>query len=141
VTENEFRFNYCELMQYYQLIEMHLRGICAGFLVDEDGNWLDRIEDYETDSLGLLVNEIQAMQKKGQLRLFTQDDFNALQALRKTRNYWTHQCFLGDRPVVFPHGKVKRSEHAEKVVRNLEEAMKWEAKITKIGHSDGLRYV
>lgn len=141
MTENEFRFKYCELMQYYQLIEMHLRGICAGFLVDEDSNWFDRLGDYETDSLGLLLNIIQAVQEQGQLRLFSQDDFNALQELRKTRNYWAHQCFIGGSPVVFPHGNVKRPEHAEKVVRDLEEAMKWEEKITKIGKSDGLRYV
>jgi len=129
------------LMQYYQLIEFHLRGICAGLLADEDSNWFDRLRDYETDSLGLLVNKIQAIQEQGQLRLFSQEDFNALQELRKKRNYWTHQCFIGGSPVVFPHGKVKRSEHAEKVVRDLEDAMEWEEKITKIGNSDGLRYV
>ena len=47
MTESEFRFKYSELIEYYQYIEMRLKGICATILVltDEDKGWFERLSD------------------------------------------------------------------------------------------------
>lgn len=36
MTEAEFRVKHSELIEYYQLIEMRLKCICADLLADED---------------------------------------------------------------------------------------------------------
>ncbi len=41
MTETEFRVKHSELIEYYQLIEMRLKGICAALLADGEKR-LDR---------------------------------------------------------------------------------------------------
>ena len=44
MTENDFRVKYCELMEYYQYLEMRLKFICAALLADEEKGWFGRAE-------------------------------------------------------------------------------------------------
>ena len=74
MTETEFRINHSKIIQYYQLIEDRIRAICAALLADEDRNWFDRLDDYETDALGKLIYQVQQIQKNGQFGFLSDDD-------------------------------------------------------------------
>ncbi len=72
--------------------------------------------------------------------MLNEDDFSKLDDLRKTRNYWAHQCFGGNQPIVFKNDELKRIEYARKIYSDLNEAIEWEEKLTKIGLSQGFKY-
>lgn len=136
MTETEFRFKHSELIEYYQLIEMRLRGICADLCVDKARDWFDRYNDYESDSFGLLIRKTKEIQAQKQINLLSQDDFVELECLRKTRNYWAHECFGGSIPIVFNReGELKRSIYAEKIASDLNDAIRWDEKLTKFINS------
>lgn len=133
MTESDFRCKHSELIEYYQYIEMRLKFICSGFLADEEKVWFERLSDYENDSFGCLLKKIKEIQKQKNVALLKEDDFSKLDDLRKTRNYWAHQCFGGQTPIVFKDDKVKRNEYAIKIVSDLDEAIEWNEKLTEIG--------
>lgn len=133
MTESDFRFKHSELIEYYQYVEMRLKFICSGLLADEEKVWFERLSDYENDSFGCLLKKIKEIQKQKKVNLFKEDDFSKLDDLRKTRNYWAHQCFGGQTPIVFKDDKVKRNEYAIKIVSDLDEAIEWNEKLTEIG--------
>jgi len=136
MTEKDFRVLHSELIECYQNIEMRLKGICAAICADEDGNWFQRLDDYELDPLGKMIQEIYAIQDRDHLDLFSSEDYQALSALRQSRNYWVHQCFVSsDLRVVFKNGEVKRMDKAKKISEDLSDARDWEEKLTKIEHS------
>ena len=112
---------------------MRLKFICSGFLADEEKGWFERLSDYENDSFGCLLKKIKEIQKQKKVNLFKEADFSKLDDLRKTRNYWAHQCFGGQMPIVFKDDRVKRNEYAVKLVSDLDEAIAWEEKLTEIG--------
>ena len=135
MTESYFRIKHSELIEYYQLIEMHLKGICSAILADEERNWFERLSDYENDSFGCLLKKIKEIQEQKKIVLIDDDDFSKLDDLRKTRNYWAHQCFGGQQPIVFKDDKIKRNEYVEKIVSDLKEAIEWDQKLAEIACS------
>ena len=132
MTETAFRQQHSELIGWYQLIEMHLRGICAALLTDEDRTWFDGLEIYETDAFGKLIHEIQALQSKKQIEVLTSEEIKILSAIREERNYWVHQCYIGDSPITFSHGLLRKPEKAIKLCRDLQSAIEWDEKLTNI---------
>ena len=122
MTETEFRINHSKIIQYYQLVEDRLRAICAALLADEDRNWFERLDDYETDALGKLIYQVQQIQKNGKFDFLSDDDIAGLHELRKNRNYWCHECFNGDIPVIFKKGSLKRPEHGKRLVKDFEDS-------------------
>ena len=142
MTETEFRIKHSKLIEYYQLIEFRLKGICSALLADKGRAWLEGIEDYESDPLGKLISEARAIQRQTNDVCFTEDDFTALDNIRKNRNYWCHQCFGGiDDIVVFKKDKssgdmmVSCSKHAERLDCDLHNSIKWDKKLTDIFRS------
>lgn len=129
MTEMEFRFNHSKLLEYYQLIEMRLRGLCADLMADDERDWFERLSDYDLDSFGALLIKLRDMQKEKQIVIFSQDDFKALHELRENRNYWAHECFGGLRPITFRKGEVCHQEDAERVICDLNKAIEWDEKI------------
>lgn len=137
MTETEFRINHSKIIQYYQLIEDRIRAICAALLADEDRNWFDRLDDYGTDALGKLIYQVQQIQKNGQFGFLSDDDIEGLHELRRNRNYWCHECFNGMLPVTFRKGNVRRPEHGERLIKDLDEAVRWDEKLTSVFRSIG----
>ena len=132
MNKAEFYEKYCELITYYQCIEADLKGICASLLADEERGWFERLDDYESDPLGKMIQEIQILQEKKNCALFSSEDFEALNAMRKTRNYWVHQCFVGYTHVTF-HKDIVRPPYGGKLNADLNEAIDWDQKLTEIG--------
>ena len=136
MTEMEFRVLHSEVIEYYQYIEMHLKGVCAALLADEERDWFARLDDYETDPLGKLLLTIKTHQVEKDLFLFSSDDFNALVRLRQSRNYWVHQCFAGDNGsthVIFDkNNNVRYSKDAQRINADLRDAIEWDERITEI---------
>ena len=130
MTENDFRFKHSELIEYYQYIEMHLKGICAAILADEEKSWIERLNDYESDSFGTLLKKIKEIQEQKQINLFSKDELTQLDNLRITRNYWAHQCFGGRQPITFKNDLLRRDEYADKINADLNEVIEWEEKLT-----------
>lgn len=64
MTEVEFRVKHSELIEYYQLIEMHLKGICAALDVDKENSWFDKLDDFEADPLGKLLKKLKSYRVK-----------------------------------------------------------------------------
>lgn len=129
MTETEFRVKHSELIMYYQLIEMRLRGICAEILADKERGWFERLDDYSTDPIGVLLDKIKDIQSKKQITILEQDVFDALDALRETRNYWVHQCFGGAEPIIFKRGEVLRDVYAKQINLDLRQAVEWDEKL------------
>jgi hypothetical protein len=109
MTENEFRIMHSQIIEEYQLIEMHLKGICSVILADDARSWVDRLDGYNYDPLGFLLKEIQTIQKNNKSNYLLNDDLKALDAVRVARNYWVHQSFVNDEHVTFSRtGNVKK---------------------------------
>ena len=135
MTETDFRVKHSELIEYYQLIEMRLKFTCAALLADEERGWFDRLNDYESDPFGLLLQKIKDLQVQKPIEVLSKEDFIALGELRKTRNYWVHQCFGGQWPIVFRKGEVKNLSYAKKLVSDLNDAIEWDEKLTQTARS------
>ena len=134
MKQADFYKNYCELITYYQCIEDHLKGLCASLLADEERGWFDRLADYESDPLGKMIQEIKSLQAKKNCFLFSPEEFEALNTIRQSRNFWVHQCFIGYSHVTFRNGIV-RAPYGGKLAADLNEAIDWDLKITEKGRS------
>lgn len=64
MTEVEFRVKHSELIEYYQLIEMHIKGICAALGVDKENSWFDKRDDFEADPMGKLLKKLKSYRVK-----------------------------------------------------------------------------
>lgn len=114
MTETEFRLQHSKIIMYYQLIEMRLKGICAMFLAEKLTDWYERLRTYASDTMWGLIKKLQEIQKSQKVQFFSDDDFSKLNQIRKRRNYWCHECFGGESPVVFK----KQADQSERVVKN-----------------------
>ena len=132
MTEKDFRVMHSQIIEQYQLIEMHLRGICAAFMANEDKDWYKCLKDYEIDPLRVLSNKLEKLQEQYNKFLLTKDDFKTMKEIRDARNYWVHQCFLGSTPICFPKGEVKNPGDAEHLRVDYQNAVEWEKIITEI---------
>ena len=132
MTETEFRIKHSELIGYYQLIEMRLKGLCARVFTDELDVWIQKMDQYCDDSFGELLVQIRKVQKQTNIFFLSQADLQELDDLRLARNYWVHQCFGGNEPVVFSHHTVKKPENARRLERDLQSAIAWDNKLTEV---------
>ncbi len=132
MTENEFRVKYSQLIQYYQYIEMRLKYICAELMADEEKTWFDNLDNLATDPFGLLIGKIKSLQAEKQIEVLSEDIINDLKKLKQTRNYWVHQSFGGNNPIIFRKGEVKNQGYADKLKKDLFDVIEWDEKLTEL---------
>lgn len=135
MTETEFRVNHSTIIEYYQYIEMHLKVICAALLSDEERNWYQRLNDYESDPLGKLIKKIKKTQRQNEREVLTPEDLTALKNIQVARNYWAHQCFGALDHVTFKNDTVKKQEYADRIETDLKLAIEWDEKLADKVHS------
>ena len=140
MTEDEFRIMHSRLIEYYQLLEMRLKFMCAAFLADEERGWFERLDDYESDPFGLLTQKIKDLQKHTNTIQLTQDDFSSLDSIREQRNYWVNQCFGGRNPITFYRGQLRHNGYAKKIIEDFNEAVDWDKKLTDIACATEIKY-
>ena len=138
MTEAEFRKKHSVLIEYYQLIEMRLRMLCATVTAEADKSWFRKIDDYQGDSLGQLIRRLQVIQTKQQTEQLSANEIQELDSLRISRNYWCHECFGLDDPVTFSRSKgadaervVKRAVHVKRLIDDLQKANDWDERLTE----------
>ena len=90
------------------------------------------LEDCDSDPMGKLLNRIRQIQREHLCECLSTEQLEQLDALRQSRNYWCHQCFSSDTPVIFKQGNVKRAEHAVRIANDMREAIYWDKKLTEI---------
>lgn len=139
MTESEFRFKHSLLIHFYQLIELRLRAICARMSNENEKDWFSKYIELETDTFGVLIQNLQEIQRQRKNTVLTENDFDDLNSIRKTRNYWVHQCFNGTfegvNPISFHNGAVNMPSHAQKLLDSLDVAIEWDEKLAEIVYS------
>lgn len=135
MTETEFRVKHSEVIEYYQYIEMRLRFICSAIISDDLQEWFSRLGDYDADPMGKLIKTLRELQKEKNCEWLSPEDFESLDEIRKSRNYWSHECFIGLKQahVAFNRkGLLKHSFHSKKIISDLQKAIEWDEKLTEI---------
>ena len=140
MTEDEFRILHSKIIEYYQLIEMRLKGICAALLTEKDRSWFERLSDYELDPLGKLLVKIEGIQNRDGFVALSDEDLNQLNNIRSDRNYWVHQCFGGRNPITFYRGQLRHTGYAKKIIEDFNEAVEWDEKLTEIARATEIKY-
>lgn len=135
MTEQKFRSQHSKAIEYYQYIEMRLKGICAVIMEDGDRSWYARLDDYDSDPLGKLLITIKTIQSEKKIALFSPADLTTLDAIRQSRNYWVHQCFTDyEHPIIFKKGSL-RDDFAQRINKDLNDAYEWDKRLTEIHRS------
>lgn len=135
MTEEMFRIKHSMLIEYYQYIEIHLKNICVNLIGKKDGYLFERLEEFQSDTLGKLIHLIKEGQLQKQIELFSPEDFEDLERIRQRRNFWVHACFSDYNHVTFRDGKVKRPLFAQDIVQDLQEAIDWDENVTEAGRT------
>ena len=134
MTENEFRIIHSKLIEYYQSIEFHLKGICADYHQDEGKDWFQCLQEYKSDPFGSLIKEIERIQKSLKYPQLTKEDIKELNSIREERNYWVHRCFgIEDNVTFSSKGELKSQRHAVRIKQALNDASTWNEKLTETG--------
>ena len=141
MKEVDFRTKYCELMEFYQYVEMRLKYICAALLADEEKGWFERLGDYESDPFGMSLQKIKEYQKQKQITMLSEDDIMALDAIRVRRNYWVHQCFSNPMHVIFRRGELRDQVYAKDIISDLDDAIEWDEKLTEVMRKHKIQYI
>ncbi|MBR5410436.1 MAG: hypothetical protein IK104_07165 [Clostridia bacterium] len=132
MTESVFRDHHSRVIEYYQLIEMRLRGACAVIYADNHDQWYAGLDTYENDSFGALIHKIRTSQKETNRVLFSEDDLACLDGIRQARNFWCHACFGGEQHVKFKKSVISPPEYAKKLEKDLRDAIEWDEKLAEI---------
>lgn len=132
-----FRANHSKIIEYYQYIEMRLKGICAALLSETGKEWNEKLDDYESDPLGRLIYQLRSVQGYVDLAVFTEKEFEHLHSVREARNYWCHQCFSAPHHVTFKNGSLRDAAFGTRLICDLSEAIETDRKLTEIFASIG----
>ena len=99
---DRFRIMYSELIENYQYIEMHLKGIYASLDTNGSiqtnslytGQFYENLMDVNDDCLKLIINKIKEQEKKNKETVIDSSIYDRLEKIRPRRNYWCHSCFV-----------------------------------------------
>ncbi len=115
---DEFRQKHSELIENYQFIEMHLEAICA---TSCKMPFYEGLKTVERSNLTELLNRINKLETKAE-NVLSKEEKEALAAMIKRRNFWTHNCYTD---LLFKHnGELKREADAKRMLSDLNESAK-----------------
>ena len=87
----EFRIKHSILIEHYQFIEQHLKGIYAAV---SGNDFFSALEDVELSNVRKLVVEIQKAEKHNNIAVIPVEVYNRIEESRLRRNYWCHLCYF-----------------------------------------------
>lgn len=91
MTMEEFRILHSRLIMNMQRIESELRHIYAAL---KPGNFAENLEELERANLGQITKELKRVDESDGIPDLTPMDYDLIDGIRETRNYWCHQCYL-----------------------------------------------
>lgn len=90
MTLQEFRIAHSTVMEHYQFIEMHLEGIYA--VLSKNG-FIDGLENVRFFSISKTIQMIQNQEKRLDIRVISDSEYEDLNDICQRRNFWTHSCY------------------------------------------------
>ncbi len=132
MTEEMFRIKHSEVIEWYQYIEMHLKGICSMLYPRMGSSWFGRLDDVATDSIWKMMKLIREYQKNNYDQLLSEEELARLDEVRQERNYWCHQCFSDVDHVIFKHKSLRDDKYEKRIDHDLEEAKAWNERLVEV---------
>ena len=125
MASEKFRLYYADLMEQYQFVEKQLERLYAAM---SGKPYHKGLLDVDRAPLPSIIKAIQKLEKEQQRSVFTQEEYDALFALIKQRNFWAHECFTS---LIFDDhtGALKYPEDMHRMAADLHEAEKWKDKL------------
>ncbi len=135
VDLNKFKIMYSELIEHYQYIEMHLKGIYACMNMDilprEDVSaFCDNLTDVNNDGLNFIMKKIREQEKIKERCVIGELFYNELEIIRTKRNYWCHSCFVDI--VLDTKTGIPRKKHIDELLNDYREAERVREVLSKI---------
>lgn len=121
MTLEKFRIRHSELIEHYQFIESHLKGMHN---IITNANWNSYYEhqcDYDKDSLFQIVQKMKDLKKQG-ICVFSDEEYTQLEQIARKRNFWCHNAYT---ELVFGRDGLKKPEDIRRMVDDLLEAEKF----------------
>ena len=87
---NEFRFNLCLFIEFFQYLENDLKSIYAKLI---DGYYPDCFDEVAEKPIGILIKKLKEVEKNEQKKYLSDEDYDNLNKVREMRNYWCHTCY------------------------------------------------
>ena len=122
MTKQEFQIIHSEIIEHFQIIEFNLKKMCSLFkcLIFKDNSferYMALFSKIENDTIGYLIAELKKLQKEADVTIFSDSDYELLEKVRKSRNYWCHNCF---EDIIFSvRGIVKNKNKEQKALNEL----------------------
>lgn len=92
VTSGEkFRIRHSTLVEHYQFIEFHLKGIYASLC---DKGFFAGTKDVKTDTFHHLISKIKSIESEKKISLLSNSDYERLEYMCERRNFWCHNCYI-----------------------------------------------
>ena len=90
MISDKFRIQHSLLIEHYQFVEAHLESIYAAL---SGKNLLYGLHDVEKASLPIIIKEIQTLEQRKKVCVFSEDDYDRLKNAVCRRNFWCHNCY------------------------------------------------
>lgn len=87
---NEFRFNLCLFIEFFQYLERDLKSIYAKLI---DGYYPDCFDEVAEKPIGTLIKKLKEVENNEQVKYLSNEDYENLEKVREMRNYWCHTCY------------------------------------------------
>lgn len=113
MTRDYFMMRYGELLFYFQCIENDLNSIYACM---RKGDFDENLDALSKGNLGKTIKKLKKIDLSDGNPDLSDSDYRLLDEIRKTRNYWTHQCFLD---YVYIQNEYERDDTFKKISRRL----------------------
>lgn len=90
--------------------------------------WSDQFDKYDTDPFGPLLKVLKESKDKLPGKYITDSKLKKLEKMKDCRNYWAHQCFVGEEGIYFKKDKelgenvLRKQEDVKQVKRDLGDA-------------------
>ena len=122
MTKQEFQIIHSEIIEHFQMIEFNLKRMCSLLkcLIYKDScfeKYMAMFEKIENVTIGYLTAELKTLQKEADVSVFSDFDYELLEKVRKSRNYWCHNCY---EDIVFSvKGIIKNKDKEQKTLDEL----------------------
>jgi len=120
MTIDDFRKLHSELIEHYQFIELHFEGIYASI---SNKNFFDSMEDVKNDSMTRLLRTIKRIDESKNLKIFTAEEYDDLESICESRNFWVHNCYV-DLAFDRKTGGLKKQWSRDKIYSDIRAAQK-----------------